>query len=92
MLLEILSLAGRGKVKKSYYRRGMSLAAEMRCSRDEGIVELYTVYFAPYPHTEIERTPETFGFQSTLTVWNGICIPCASPVVHTQIADIFHDS
>ena len=78
---------------KETLQESMSLAAEM-LAVGRGIVELYTVYFAPYPHTEIERTPETFGLSidSDRLEWN--LHTMRSPVVHTQMltSSMIHDA
>lgn len=59
------------------------LAAEM-INTAKGIMEIYVVYFAPYPNTQMVNTPEKFGIRLNpqLEAWN--LNTMRSPVVQTQ--------
>lgn len=62
------------------------LAAEL-ISAAKGIMEIYVVYFAPYPNTQMVNYPEKFGIQlnSQLEKWN--LNTMRSPVIRTDGLD-----
>lgn len=67
-------------------RESRELAAELiRSAR--GIMELYAVYFAPYPNTQMASFPERFGIELNpqLEEWN--LNTMRSPVVRTDRLD-----
>ena len=68
---------------KDTLQESMELAADM-LREGRGIVELNTVYFAPYPNTQMERKPEQFGIQiePQLEAWSVGSM--YSPVVSTR--------
>lgn len=52
--------------------------------RAKGIIELYTVYFAPYPNTKMVREPENFGIQIHEELQNTVVNTMRTPVVSTE--------
>lgn len=62
------------------------LAAEM-IDTAKGIMEIYVVYFAPYPNTQMVNTPEKFGIKLNpqLEKWN--LNTMRSPVIRTDELD-----
>lgn len=55
-------IIGGAHESKESLAESKKLAKEM-IHRAKGIIELYTVYFAPYPNTKMVREPENFGIQ-----------------------------
>lgn len=59
------------------------LAADM-LREARGILELYTVYFAPYPNTRMSSSPQEFGIEMDQELLNYNLNTMRSPVVRTE--------
>lgn len=65
------------------FERSKKLASEM-IHKAKGIIELYTVYFAPYPNTRMVREPDQFGIKIHEDLQNTIINTMRTPVISTN--------
>lgn len=65
------------------FETSKKLAKEM-IHRAKGIIELYTVYFAPYPNTKMVRTPGDYGITIHEELQATVLNTMRTPVVHTK--------
>lgn len=76
-------IIGGAHESKESLAESKKLAKEM-IHRAKGIIELYTVYFAPYPNTKMVRKPENFGIQIHEELQNTVVNTMRTPVVSTE--------
>lgn len=76
-------IIGGAHESKESLAESKKLAKEM-IHRAKGIIELYTVYFAPYPNTKMVREPENFGIQIHEELQNTVVNTMRTPVVSTE--------
>ena len=88
-------IGGAHETRESF-ERSKQLAKEM-VHRAKGIIELYTVYFAPYPNTRMVREPGEFGIKIHKDLQETTINTMRTPVVSTnelsrnEIYDMKHE-
>ncbi|WP_455719727.1 B12-binding domain-containing radical SAM protein [Agathobacter sp.] len=75
-------IGGAHESRKSF-EESKKLAKEMIHSA-KGIIELYTVYFAPYPNTRMVRKPDDFGINIHGKEQDTVLNTMRTPVVNTN--------
>lgn len=75
-------IGGAHETRESF-ERSKKLASEM-IHKAKGIIELYTVYFSPYPNTRMVREPDQFGIKIHEDLQNTIINTMRTPVVSTN--------
>lgn len=76
-------IIGGAKETAETLEESRKLAADM-LKAARGILELYTVYFAPYPNTRMSSSPEEFGIEMDQELLNYNLNTMRSPVVRTE--------
>lgn len=76
-------IIGGAKETKDTIRQSKQLAAEM-LEKAKGIMEIYTVYFAPYPNTKMVTQPEIFDIEISEQLTRYSLNTMRSPVIRTQ--------
>lgn len=88
----VVSLAGNFIIGGAFedlttFADSLDLAKEMvRAGR--GMVELRSVYLAPYPNTRISEEPEIFGLHIDAQLTNNVIYSMHNPVLHTDALTI----
>lgn len=76
-------IIGGAKETAETLEESRKLAADM-LKAARGILELYTVYFAPYPNTRMSSSPQEFGIEMDQELLNYNLNTMRSPVVRTE--------
>ena len=76
-------IIGGAKETAETLEESRKLAADM-LKAARGILELYTVYFAPYPNTRMSSSPQEFGIEINQELLNYNLNTLRSPVVRTE--------
>lgn len=76
-------IIGGAHESRESFEESKKLAKEMIHSA-KGIIELYTVYFAPYPNTRMVRSPEDFGINIHENEQDTVLNTMRTPVVNTD--------
>lgn len=86
-------IIGGAKETKETLRESRELAKEM-LEHARGIMEIYTVFFAPYPNTQMVREPEQFDMKIHGELVDYSINTMRAPVVETKglsTLDIYHE-
>lgn len=76
-------IIGGAHESRESFEKSKKLASEMIHSA-KGIIELYTVYFAPYPNTRMVRTPDDFGIDIHEKEQDTVLNTMRTPVISTN--------